>query len=193
MLLNSASRQFILNTALESAFGKRKLALDVEYDRIAKAIYDALFTKTQQEHINALPKCFYTTGTSHRFNMGGERHDWAFNGDGSTGGPVTNTLRLPADTWTGIGTLTMDKHRALIARGSGHDYQHDKKTLAAERDKAEKTLMALLKGVRTLEQLKDVWPEGHKFYKGAKAAVPTPPGLPAIAMADLNKMLGIAA
>ena len=191
MILNQASRQFVLNEALSSAFGKRMVALDVEYDRIAKAIYDAVFSKPMQEHINALPKAFYTTGHSHRINVGGERREWKFNGDGSTGGPVTNTLRLPSDSWAEIGTLTQAKHAALIERISTYD--DDRMALKSERARAETTLTALLKGVRTLEQLKEVWPEGHKFYKGAKAAVPTPPGLPAIAMADLNKMLGLAA
>ena len=192
MLLNSASRQFIRNAALASAFDKRKTALGVEYDRIAKAVYDALFTKTQQEHINALPTPFYTTDNgTHRFNAGGRLRCWRFNGTGETGGPITNTLRLPNETWSALGTLTQDKHAALIERIS--TYWDTSKKLNEEQEKAERTLMALLKGVRTLEQLKEVWPEGHKFYKGAKAAVPTPPALPAIALADLNKMLGLAA
>ena len=192
MILNAASRQFILNTALESAFDKRKIALDNEYDRIAMALYNALFTKTQQEHINALPKCFYRTSNGmYRFNAGGQWRDWRFNGTGERGGPVTNTLRLPSDTWETIGSLTQDKHGALIERISAYDAASA--TLKTEKSKAETTLIALLKSIRTLEQLKEVWPEGHKFYKGAKAAVPTPPGLPAIAMQDLNNMLGIAA
>lgn len=191
MLLNSASRQYILNEALGHAFGKRKLDLDNEYDRIAKQIYDALFTRTMQEHINALPKSWFVCGTTHRVNVGGHRREWKFNGTGEHGGPKTDQLRLPTNTWSEIGVLTHDKNRDLIERIATYDV--DKKALDDEKGRAEHTLMALLKGLKTVEQLKEVWPEGHRFYKGVKAAVPTPPGLPAIAMADLNKLMGLTA
>jgi hypothetical protein len=191
MLLNAASRQYILNTALEHAFGARLKAKDLEYDRIAMAIYNALFTKAQQEHINALPKCFYVTGKCHRVNVAGQRREWRFNGTAENTGVLTSLLRLPADEWREIGVLRMDKHEALINRIAEYDAMSKK--LNEERGKAESTLNALLKSLRTVEALKEAWPEGHRFYKGVKAAVPTPPGLPAVAMADLNKMLGVAA
>lgn len=193
MLLNAMSRQYILNEALSHAFDKRLKARETEYDRIALAIYNALFTKKQQETINQLPKCFYHTGACMRFNMAGQDREWKCNNDGKkyTGGPLTAELRLPASNgWERIGVLTQDKHADLIERISSYDAMS--KQYKDDRAKAEETLKQLLKGTKTLEQLKEVWPEGHAFYKGTKAAVPTPPGLPAIAMRDLNKMLGIA-
>lgn len=191
MLLNAMSRQYILNEALSHAFDKRKHAMEVEYERIATAIYDAFFTRKQQATINDLPKCFYREGGTVRFNMAGQNREWTFsNKDQIKGAPVTAFFKLPSETWHPVGALSQAKHAALIERIVSYDL--DKAVYKEDRNKAEKTLIQLLKGTKTLEQLKEVWPEGVKFYKGTKAAVPTPPGLPAIAMADLNKMLGVA-
>jgi hypothetical protein len=192
MLLNAMSRQYILNGALDHAFGARKKALEIEYEKIAVAVYNALFSHDVQKCINALPKCFYREGGTVHLNVAGQRYQWSFtNKDQIPGAPVTASYKLPTDTWHELGTLTPAKHNALITRI--HAYHEDRDTLKNERTKAEITLTQLLKGTKTLEQLKGVWPEGIKFYKNVKAAVPTPPGLPAVAMADLNKMLRIAA
>lgn len=192
MLLNLASRQYILNEALDHAFTKRKIALDTEYDRIAKALYDAAFPKSLQEHISALPATWYETNCNPSFNVGGHSRQWSFNGKGEHGAPRTNNLRLPKHSgWNTIGTISHPKHSELIERIATYDAAMQK--YREERSSTDNSLRALLKGTKTLEQLKEIWPEGEKFYKGTKAAVPTPPGLPAVAMSDLNKMLGLAA
>lgn len=191
MLLNAMSRQYILNEALSHAFDKRKHTIEIEYERIATALYDAFFTRKQQAIIADLPKAFYREGGTVRFNMAGQSREWSFtNKDQIKGAPVTAFFKLPSEVYRHIGTLTQDKHAALIERIVSYD--RDNAAHKEARHKAETTLMQLLKGTKTLEQLADVWPEGVKFYKGTKAAVPTPPGLPAVAMADLNKMLGVA-
>lgn len=189
MILNSTSRNHILQKAIQHAYAKREKALGVEYDRIAKAIYEALFTKKVQEAVALLPKAWYKTGHTYRINVGGQTREWKFNGTGEHGGPVTMELRLPSDPWHGIGTLTQDKHAALIERISEYDSEAAK--LKAELTKTTSTLDALLKSVRTLEALGQVWPEGKRLYHDVSVAVPTPPGLPMIAMVDLNKALGL--
>lgn len=190
MILNSVSRNHILKKAMQHAYAKRERDRDNEYDRLAKAIYEALFSKKVQDAIALLPNCWYVTGHSHRLNVGGQTREWKFNGTGEHGGPRTGELRLPAETWTSIGVLTQDKHAALIERIS--EYDKTANDLKSEMTKTEATLRSLLASVRTLEALGTVWPEGKKLYHDVSVAVPTPPGLPMIAMVDLNRALGLA-
>lgn len=189
MILNAASRNHILQKALQHAFAKRERDRDNEYDRIAKMIYDALFSKKVQEAIALLPKCWYITGHSHRLNVAGQQREWKFNGTGEHGGPRTMDLRCPDDSWTTLGVLTHDKHAALIERIA--EYDKTSTALSTEIKKTTATLDALLKSVRTLESLGQVWPEGKKLYHDVNVAVPTPPGLPMVALIDLNKSLGL--
>jgi hypothetical protein len=177
--LTNPLRAQIRNIALTHGFEKRLKALEESELQLTNNIWEALWGK-HREAIEALPKGWYLEMDDTRtipFTIGGE-HTYL---------KVNTKLRWPSITYNAFRI----NDRQVVRMW--HDHAEEKKKYDEEYRVAHATLDAMLKGYRTIESLRDGWPEGKAFYKNIERLIPTPPGLPAVQIVKLNEMLGIAA
>lgn len=188
MLLNHLSRDYIFKQAMKISFDKRESDLRKRDIAIGNKVWKLLFGKFAA-HINALPSSWYSQGDADATNNSMNGNEFTVNICGEQHRLRTDQ-RLPARSGWGyvVGTST---DRGIL--DEVHAHSEDWAAFHSDKRKATETLQAVLKSVKTTEKLLEVWPEGKRCLKGIDAFIPTPPGVPALLVSDMNKMLGLAA
>lgn len=179
MRLNSNARDRIISQAMAGTFEKQKHALEVRETALCEKLYNTIVPPKLRKQIADLPPGWISLSGKVRFNVGGQTVDLCH----KAGLPTKHGYHC----YTGpVGVVTdvalIDLVRKL--QGDMEDYK-------SSRARAEATLKALLAGIASTETLRKAWPEGKKFYADIETSVPTPPGLPAVRVQELNAMLGL--
>lgn len=175
--LTNWDREQICNAAISAAFTPRFAAQKEAESALATEAYETVFPADVRKQAARMPKGWLHLDNCLRFNVNGMDLHLDVIGDG---------LPVPYDRvyCSRLGTITGDLADRIIAHFGAKD------ELKAERDRAKRSLMALLQTCSTLKKLQQEWPEGEPFWS-ALAAKEREPGLPAPLVNDINKMLGL--
>jgi hypothetical protein len=176
-IVTSHHQDLILEAALKDAFGKRLAEMEARTQSLALEVYMANTTPEERKMVAKLAKIspHYLQRKDDRvvLNCGGLSVDLLLKEPVYTCWNYNNRLVIKDD-------MAKEVREAIFAR--------DK--LREERLEAKKKLLQLLKSARTFKQLAALWPEGVKYYEGMDNPVERK-GLPAIAVAEVNKALGL--
>lgn len=188
VMLNHNIRVEIERNAMKPFYDRRN-ALEEREHALCHRVYNKLVSAdlrsllaTVERHDNR----FLYKATQFRFNVGGQTIDMWTGKD-----PMISCNHTMGGRGWLPGSLdyTKDAHRPLI--DDVRKLQGDWETYKAERATAERTLRALLKGVRSTKSLFSVWPEGRKHYSVPPLVPVVRCGVPAVQVAALNEMLGL--
>lgn len=191
MRLNANMRAQVVMKALDHTFKKRLADNNKEALALGNACWMEVWGDVQR-HINKLPKPWYEDeklkadksvvspygpGYNVTFNVGGQRV--AFFCD----------KRLPTNHSYNNSTMVI-KDQVLIDRVRA--WQGATEDLKKNYATAYETLTAMLKAQPTYERLEKDWPEGRPFYKSLPVDYPYQHQVPALQVAALNHLLGLA-
>lgn len=179
MRLTSADRVSIVSRAVSEAFrARREKALKHEA-ALADRAYKRLFPPALRAQAAEMPEGWIVERDNLKFVVSGLTFSVA----------CAQTLRLPLKNYYGgqaSGSVVDDALRdALTAHFDA------KAAIEAEASKVKQNLEALLSRAMTFRQLREMWPEGKRFYDHLKPRVAA--AVPAIQIKDLNAALGLRA
>lgn len=181
MRLTNNIRQEIVRNAMALRFDKLQKEINLEENVMAEKVYDHFVTKEMVDAITVLEKsglsffgkkaiAFIVYLDSYEIKM-----------------CMSGKSRVMPAGWHEFNMHT--RNDGKLAKDV-LEFHHRRKQLSADREKAERQLMVLLKSVYSTDSLAKVWPEGAKLY----SSPPLPKamaGLPAVQIAELNKMIGL--
>lgn len=177
--LTNWKREGIRDRAIKSAFDPRFAALTKAEDALAREAYNSLFAETERAVIAKVPARWIKRDACLRFNVGGFDITLRVEGDG-----------LPVPHGDGycnrLGTIP---HGPLCDSIRAH--ANALKELNSEREKARYAVTALLNSASTINRLREIWPEGEKFFPPAESTARA--SLPTLRVAAVNTMLGLKA
>lgn len=198
MRLTKDIKTAILNAALKKAgITDRESAIRSRYAEWAEAVrvryvtpeVDAAIEEAKRiiksaELMNPSYRVNDSTTNVMRVNVAGQSRRMYFNGsvNRSDGEPPSVYKRVPAD-----GAVTLLADDPLTEQL--YDIDHDAAALKSEREQLTVSLWAVLDSVTTDKRLVEVWPEAVAFIPAAERAAS--PQLPALPIADLNRMIGL--
>lgn len=194
MRLTKDIKTAILNAALKKAgIPDREAAIKNRYAQWAEAVRLRYVTPEVmtainhiKEAIETLPKCLQASliiakdYEIYRVNVAGQtrsQHYGEYNMEGRSVSRIS-----PA-----AGTVTLLADDPLTEQLYAID--HDAAALKSEREQLTVSLWAVLDSVTTDKRLVEVWPEAVAFIPADERAAS--PQLPAMPIADLNKMIGL--
>ncbi len=175
--LNNHIRDTIINAAINAAYDKKFKDIAEEEHEVGMALYVASFKKKTLEDVAAVPKDWFRQDSCLRFNCGG--HDVWF--------IVKKAVPVPYSR--DCNRLENFDHNDPSTK-LGQGFSEKKRALENERNDAKNQLKAIIYSCRTIKKLKDVWPQGLKFYS-SYSVEPMKSGLPAIQVESVNKLLGL--
>jgi hypothetical protein len=177
MKLTKEIRERIVGMATGEYFTPKKKAIDAQEHDLGMELYHHVFNADELAKVSALPRFWLRHDGCLRFNCGG--YDIRFT--------VKTAVPVPYSTHcASLGSVTgalSDKAQA---------FAQSKQDLGRDYDRAKIALMKMLESVSTVKRLKQIWPEGEKFY-AQYLDTPERPGVPAIQVTEINKMLGLGA
>jgi hypothetical protein len=185
--LSQLHREAIMSAALASAFDKRKETLDKAEDRLGRKFYNGVITVKQRKLIDQLPEDWFCWRKEIMFNVGGRQQSFTLivQRDDNLSKKARGYLPVHHgnSSWEPIGAIA---NQSDIETAWNHFDARD--TMLEERQKVMATLSAMLKNIRTLKELANIWPEGEAFYAGLEPSKRT---LPMPLIRDINAMLGL--
>lgn len=199
MRLNKQVKEAILNAALKKAgIPDREAAIKNRYAQWAEAVrvryvtplalaaFDTMVSAAKDipEGVLYERPSLNTECGIRNANVAGQSRDVFFNGVLSYPDLSKDRLSRPAPSY---GTVTLLADDPLTEQLYAID--HDAKALTSEREQLTVSLWAVLDSVTTDKRLVEVWPEAIAFIPAAERAATVQ--LPALPIADLNKMIGL--
>lgn len=180
--LTNDLRQIIVNKAIAHAFDPKLSKLKESEDALGREAYAAVFTKAETDKVALVPENWIRRDKCLQFNVGGLHIRLELQGDGL---PVP--YRIGDYAGYSCKTLGVIEAGDLCDRIRAHasaceQHRNDRRTAA-------KAVEGMLAKVSTLKKLREVWPEGERFYaqyEKAKEALPT------IRVDEINAALGLA-
>jgi hypothetical protein len=198
VLLNHNVRLEIMRNAMKP-FGVRLKVLEEREAALLRECYCMLVPETTRKALDALEqadKTFLVHCRKFRLNVGGQTYEMTLereqvNHQYPTLPAAGESRHYDRGHFVGMALdYTKAAHRPLVDKV--RKWADDLETYKSERSRAEKTLEALLKSVRSTKSLFKVWPEGRKHYSVPPLDMPTvKTGVPALQVADMNKLLGL--
>lgn len=179
--LVKSDRSAIKKAALAQRFDKDFKRLKKTEEQLAKRCYEEAFPVAIRNAAARLPDNWLDRADGMSFNVGGENIH--FN--------AGKKYAVPHNSYRYHATGEAVTSPALVQAVS--DWKLEKAALESERETTEATLSALLEKCNTVRTLKEVWPQGERFWKDIDFEGREIGGVPAIAMENLNKSLGLAA
>lgn len=177
--LTNWDRDGIVTAAVHHAFEPRRAALAVAEDKLAKEAYAFLVPEAVRKQAAKLPAGWISYSATIRLNVGG----------------LDMSLDLKKEVPLPVRLRTYGERLGAIPIGDLADriqaHALAKEALKEERKEAQAKVKALVYSVTTVTKLREIWPEGEKFYGGIEKAEPK--SFPAIRIAEVNAALGIAA
>ncbi len=198
MRLNKQVKEAILAAALEKAgIPAKEMAIRSRYAQWAEAVrvryvtplalaaFDVMVSAAKDipEGVCDRPSLNTECGIRNA-NVAGQSRDVFFNGVLSYPNWASGRISLVAPSY---GTVTLLADDPLTEQLYAID--HDAATLKSEREQLTVSLRAVLNSVTTDKKLIEVWPEAVAFIPAAERAATVQ--LPALPIADLNKMIGL--
>lgn len=197
MKLNKTTRDAILNAALKKAgIPDREAAIRSRYAAWAETVrlryvttdIDAAIEEAKRiikpaELVNSSYRVNDSATNVMRVNVAGQSRRIYFNGSvgSDTIGVKSVYKRVPNDG--SVVVLSGPTAEQL------YSIDHDAKTVADDREQLTVSLRAVLDSVTTDKRLVEVWPEAVAFIPAAERAAS--PQLPALPIADLNRLIGL--
>jgi hypothetical protein len=177
MKLTNKEHDNIIQKAIIAKFQPIRDGLRKRESEIALRAYKSLYDPAVLRQAAKLPKGWLRTDGCLRFNAGGFRI-------------VLNTkdpVLVPSGNsgyCNDLGSLTGDISKEV------QDFATEKEQAKKDEQVAAEKLKALLYSITSLKRLKELWPEGKKFYAYLDEAAVIG-GLPAIRFDDVNVLLGL--
>lgn len=175
--LNNYTRDDIIIAAISAAYDKKFKAIQEEEHEVGMLLYKASFKEKVLEAVDAIPKEWLRQDSCLRFNCGG--HDLRF--------VVKKAVPVPYSR--DCNRLENFDHKSpstILAQ----EFCERKRALEEERNDAKRQLKSIVYSCRTIKKLKEIWPQGDKFYS-AYMVEQGKPGLPAVQVENINKLLGL--
>lgn len=179
MRLNQHDRNYIVKRAVTARFDPIRESLKKEEAQLGRELYDHVYSPKVRAWTKAAPKGWLYEDECLRFNLCGLQVSVSVPG----GLPVPHNggscrpQRIPV-----LDEDLRDRYLNL---------QDRIKAESAEREQVRASLVGMLSRVGTIAKLKEVWPEGLPFYDDLQPRERI--DVPALQVADINKMLGLAA
>jgi hypothetical protein len=197
--LNKTIKTAIVEAALKkSGIPEKKLAIRKRYADWAEAVRQLYATPEQLDLIEKTREACRVVDDrliARRFtpnrncglrymNIAGQRRDVFYNGDLLyPNGDTTELERISPCS----GDVTLEAEHPLTQQL--FDIDHDAEALKQETEQLSVSLWAVLNSVSTDAKLVEVWPEAVAFIPAAEKA--NTPQLPALQIAELNKLIGL--
>ena len=171
-------RTSIANRATEAAFKSRIADHKKAENTLGMQLFRHVFDEKTLKAVAKVPTAWFRQDCCLRFNCAG--YDLTFRLDKPVSAPYSG-----GGFCSRLGTVTGE----LAERAQKHAQDGEK--LTKERNAAYEAVMTMLNSVSSIAQLEKAWPEGKEFYS-MYAEAREGSNLPAIKVAEINKMLGLA-
>lgn len=176
MRLTNDIKLQIRGKAVSETFDKEQEELKIEEHKLAEECYYSVFDKELIKKISKIPEewlrqcdcLMFTATTGYRFRLNAAKKFIT---------PANNGCST-------LGVLSAELTEKVIA------LDNKKNEYSKRRWDITDKITVLLSGIKTVKQLKQLWPEGEVFYKDF--IVENKNTLPAIQTSEINKILGIA-
>lgn len=176
--LTNLTRDSIANAAAAFGFDQKQEEIDKYEDTLAREAHAYVFDKNEIAAVNQLPECWVARLNKLKLNVAGERIDLRVSGHG---------LPVPHKFAYGYGVAGVIPPGDLCDRIQAH--ARNKEEVKRQRKSAQQKVRLMLDGVSSIKKLREVWPEGERFYSIYDAA--PAPSAPAIRVEEINNVLGL--
>lgn len=174
--LTNSIKEEILEEALNFKFSKEEAEIEKKRKELANDVYNDIYSKKTQEIMTGIPKgylptdvdCYVQFCNEYTRVFWGDRRLIAYKHCN------TNAVKVYNETHK----LTL---KFLAIKEEYRDWRH-------RRSNARLSISTILNSVSTVKKLIEVWPEGKRFIKNLEAEKVA---LPALPIAEVNKMLGL--
>jgi hypothetical protein len=173
--LTQSIREKIIRNAIVAAFKEREAAQAEQEHALGMEAYEAVIPAAERKAAAKLPATWLRHDSCLRFNANG----WNARLSVKEAVPVPHSADCRM-----LGSLPQELAQRVQA------YSTAGESLRQERYKAERELAGFLEQFRSVKQMREAWPEGEAFY-GEFDVERTAAGVPAVRVAEINKMLGI--
>jgi hypothetical protein len=184
--LLKADRTLIRNKAISNRFDKEYKKLLAEEEALLLRCYENAIPAEVRRAVTKLPDNWVQRDTDATFNVGGQHIRLQF----QHGSKKRITVPQGYYSFHVLGEAISDSE----LRTAVEDHVFKKKTAEESKERVAIQLGSLLEKCTTVAKLKEVWPEGEKFWKDIdfEGREGQRGGLPAVAMSALNRDLGLA-
>lgn len=173
--ITESIRQKIKRAALDHALAEREKTLRKDESLLGCQVYDSLISQEVRRILRRLPSGWLRANNAFTVVLlSGQRHRLT----------VESALPLPIDAYHGDLGVVQDE--TLAVRVVAH--VENREALRDERRELISKLDTRLSSVRTLSQLRSVWPAGEPFYRDLGSR---PSNALAVPTAELNRALGL--
>lgn len=183
MKLTNATREHIINTAMQQAFEARDRAQENAITALADAVYRHEYAAIEKI-ANKLPQGWCNADKNIYIEAAG--FSWRGNGDASERLGMSKSRRLPINQ--NCNPVKIGGAHPLNDQAQAVAEEH--KAIGRDKDALRAKLRAVVCAATTVEKLLDAWPECEALLP---ASTPKPAGalVPVELVPELNKALGI--
>ncbi len=175
--ITKSMREGIVKNALEHTFGKAEEKIKEDFRKLADKAYNEKYSKAQQKLMVELGEEFLAKNDRIFVNIRGERHALSMSEE---------RLTDRQSNWHDKAFVPSNKLSDDI-----YDLLQEKDTLKEKMNQADIQLSAMLETVVSFKKLRAVWPQGEKFFDMYDVDSESKPGVPAVVITELNKVLGL--
>jgi hypothetical protein len=179
MRLTIADRAGIVSRAVAEAFHARREKALKQEAALTERAYKRLFPASVRSQVAEMPEGWVVEQKALKFVVSG----LTFRVHGA------QAFRLPLKNYYNNETAGSVVDDAL--RDALTTHFDAKKVIEDEASKVKQNLEAILSRAMTFRQLRDMWPEGKRFYDHLKPRAAAP--VPAVQIQDINAALGLKA
>lgn len=181
MRLTNDIRRSICKDAIKAAFDGRNEEINKQEAALAIKVYEQVIPQEEREAIDRIHECWFGTSSSLYLNV------------------ASSHVTLSSDRYFRVPEKEYGKNNwsrifATIKAGPLADeimtFCNAKEDLNKEQTTAERAIDALLSSATTLKALMAAWPEGEPYWS-KYLDQPEKPGLPALQVSEVNRMLGL--
>lgn len=183
--ITKVMREGIVANTIAHTFKKQREDAAKEHARLALKAYKEQYTPAQIKAMDNLGERFIETEFKIYLNLNGLRRQLYFGGKERVNSMKEHVSKMMEHNQYNKPLVPSDALRMEIE--AFLDRESD---LNETIGKAEVNLMAMLESVQSFKKLRAIWPEGEKFYDMYDVDSEKP-GVPAVFVADINKMLGL--
>lgn len=183
--ITKVMREGIVANTIAHTFKKQREDAAKEHARLALKAYKEQYTPAQIKAMENLGKRFIGEECKIFLNLNGLRRQLYFSGKDRVAKASELVYKLMEESQYNKPLVPSDALRLEIEA-----FLDKESDLNETISKAEVNLMAMLDSVQTFKKLRSIWPEGEKFYDMYDVDSEKP-GVPAVFVADINKMLGL--
>lgn len=191
--LTNDQRKAIVATAVASFFKVREDKFQASKVALADAVYRNAITPAEEKRALAMPRRWYHMVAHISVDCRGFYYRGETDRERISDGweQVANTLKLSTERpcpaiW---GTeLRIDKNHPLFT--VAQSIVDERKAILAEKGSLGVSIRAIVNSVTTLKKLKEIWPQGAKFFPDEAVAHSTAL-VPVDTITAVNKLLGL--